>query len=98
MSTTLEQANGLADLLSREPLAGFLALTLLAVFALFVLLLREKAAHQATLREVVTLTSAISAQWTRQLDVQERLSAVLEQMLERDRARSRRSGEFPKQQ
>jgi len=77
-------------------LAGFLALTLLALAMLFVLLLREKAAHQATLREVVTLTTAISAQWTRQLDVQEKLSTVLEHLLERDRARTRKTQEIPK--
>jgi hypothetical protein len=94
----IEQANGISDLLQRQPLAGFLALTLVALAMLFVLLLREKAAHQATLREVVTLTSAISAQWTRQLDVQEKLSTVLEQLLDRDRARARRSQENPRSQ
>lgn len=90
MGTTIEQANGLTDLLARQPLAGFLALTLLAVVALFLLLLREKSAHQATLREVVTLTKAISDQWNRQLEIQQKLSEVLDHMMRRDRERSAR--------
>lgn len=83
----LDQANGISDLLSREPLAGFLALTLIALVSLFFLLLREKNAHQKTVREVVTLTTALSAQWERQLVVQDKLSIVLEQLLSRTQRR-----------
>lgn len=89
--TTLEQANGLTDLLQRAPLAGFLALTILALMVLFILLMREKNAHHSTLREVVTLMSAISAQWEEQLKLQERLNTVLQRMDEREQ-RARRPG------
>ena len=75
----LESAATITDLLTRAPLAGFLALTLVALCALFVLLIREKNAHQTTVREVVALTAAISSQWDRQLELQERTTRVLEQ-------------------
>lgn len=74
----LDQANSITDLLVRAPLAGFLALTLIALVALFVLLQREKNAHLATVREVVALTTAISAQWDRQLEQQARIADELE--------------------
>lgn len=92
---TIEQANGITDLLERAPLAGFLALTLIALFALFVLLMREKGSHHSTLREVVTLTTAISSQWERQLEQQEQLLAVLRRMDEREQHRARRPGSRP---
>lgn len=92
----LDQANGLADLLTRAPLAGFLALTLLVVGALFGLLMREKSAHQKTIREVVVLTGAISAQWTRQLDLQAQSLAVLERVATRlEQPRRRSTGSNP---
>ncbi|MCC6178800.1 MAG: hypothetical protein WAZ94_15310 [Phycisphaerales bacterium] len=72
----LEEAEKIAALLERAPLAGFLALTIVAVVVLFWLLLREKNAHQTTIREVVELTSAISGQWERQLDLQDRLISL----------------------
>ena len=88
----IDQANGLADLLTRAPLAGFLALTLLVVGALFALLMREKAAHQATIREVVVLMGAISTQWTQQLDLQTSIKALLERIARKlDQARPRKS-------
>lgn len=73
----IDQANSLTDLLVRAPLAGFLALTLIALVALFWMLIREKNAHQSTVREVVALTAAISAQWEKQLDLQEQLATAL---------------------
>jgi hypothetical protein len=76
----IEQANTITDLLLRAPLAGFLALTLIALVAVFVLLLREKASHLSTVREVVALTTAISSQWDRQLDLQERIARDLERL------------------
>ena len=69
----LDEAEKMAALLERAPLAGFLALTLVALVVLFWLLMREKNAHQTTIREVVELTTAISGQWERQLDIQDRL-------------------------
>ncbi len=93
--STLEQANGITDLLERAPLAGFLALTLLALLALFVLLMREKAAHHSTLREVVTLTSAISSQWEKQLGQQETVNTALRRIDEREQHRARRPGSRP---
>lgn len=92
----MNQANELTDLLLRAPLAGFLAITIVALVAMFGLLIREKNAHQATVREVVTLTTALSAQWERQLAVQDRLSTVLEQMMAR--AQRRQSQDVPKPQ
>ena len=86
---SLEQANGLTDLLVRQPLAGFLALTLLAVVTLFFLLLREVRAHNTTLREVVALTAAISKQWDSQLEVMTKLSAVLDHLTREQRPRRR---------
>jgi len=80
VSGAMEQANGITDLLARQPLAGFLALTILALVAMFFLLLREVRAHNATLREVVALTSAISKQWDSQLKVLEKLSSVLDHL------------------
>lgn len=74
----LDQANSITDLLVRAPLAGFLALTLIALVALFVLLQREKNAHLATVREVVALTTAISSQWDRQIKLQSEIAEELE--------------------
>lgn len=74
----LDQANSITDLLVRAPLAGFLALTLIALVALFVLLQREKNRHLETVREVVSLTAAISAQWDRQLELQQQIAEELE--------------------
>lgn len=92
----IEQANSLTDLLVRAPLAGFLALTLLALVVLFWLLIREKNAHQATVREVVALTAAISAQWEKQLDLQEQLATALrDQRLLADAAASTHHPESP---
>lgn len=92
----IEQANSLTDLLVRAPLAGFLALTLLALVMLFWLLIREKNAHQATVREVVALTAAISAQWEKQLDLQEQLATALrDQRLLADAAASTHHSESP---
>lgn len=68
---SFEEIGALSALLERAPLAGFLALTLAAVMVLFLLLMREKNAHQETIREVVALTSAISDQWRRQLDARD---------------------------
>lgn len=96
MPNALEQANGITDLLERAPLAGFLSLTVLAIVVLFWLLLREVKAHNATLREVLPLLTAISAQWKQQLDVMGKLSTLLEK-LNTDRARPRRSApDLPK--
>ena len=67
----IQQAEQIAALLERAPLAGFLALTIVSVVVLFWLLMREKNAHQATVREVVALTTAISAHWERQLETNE---------------------------
>jgi len=74
----LDQANSITDLLVRAPLAGFLALTLIALVALFILLQREKSAHLSTVREVVALTTAISSQWDRQLELQQQIAEELE--------------------
>lgn len=93
---TVEHANGLTDLLARQPLAGFLALTLIALAAMFFLLLREVRAHNATLREVVALTSAISKQWDSQLQLMEKLSTILDRMMSRSKRRSPSQGDLPK--
>jgi len=72
----LDDAEKIAAMLERAPLSGFLALTLVALVVLFWLLMREKNAHQTTIREVVELTTAISGQWERQLNIQERLVSL----------------------
>ncbi len=101
----IDQANGLTDLLVRAPLAGFLALTLLALLGMFVLYVREKAAHMATLEKVVTLTTAISGQWNLWLAqikelieqnegdarFQQALKFVLERVVEKLESRSRKT-------
>jgi hypothetical protein len=94
--STVEQANGLTDLLVRQPLAGFLALTLIALAAMFLLLLREVRAHNATLREVVALTSAISKQWDSQIQLMAKLSTILDRMTSRPKRRSPSQGDLPK--
>jgi hypothetical protein len=95
----LDQANGLTDLLQRAPLAGFLALTLLVVVVLFTMLMREKSAHQDTIREVVKLTATMSEQWNNSLALQEEaakfdqaLRFVLERVVERLDSRRRSTG------
>lgn len=75
---TLTQAQGLADFLERQPLAGFLALTLLALIAVFALFMLEKRAHQRTLREVVTLTTTFAERWNTHQELEARMLAVLE--------------------
>ena len=76
--STLQQAQGLTDLLERQPLAGFLALLILTVIALFSLLMLEKRAHQRTLREVVGLTTTFAGQWNKHLELEARMLARLE--------------------
>ena len=88
----IDQANGLADLLTRAPLAGFLAITLIVIGVLFGLLMREKTQHFNTLRDVLILMKAISDQWTKQLDAQEAVRLLLERIARKlDQARSRKS-------
>lgn len=94
--STVEQAGGLADLLERQPLAAFLALTLIALVALFFLLLREMRAHTATLREVVGLTAAISKQWDSQLKLLERVAYVLDSLSRTNRRRAPSNSDLPK--
>lgn len=96
--SALDQANGITDLLERAPLAGFLAMTIIAIIALFWLLLREVKAHNATLREVLPLLTAIEKQWEGQLEVMQKLSTLLERMTAVPERSRRRTGEFPKVQ
>lgn len=75
---TLSQAQGLADFLERQPLAGFLALTLLALIAVFALFMFEKRAHQKTLREVVTLMTTFAERWNTHQELEARMIEALE--------------------
>lgn len=64
---TIDRASRIADLLERQPLAGVVAFSWLALVVVFFLLIREYRAHRATLREVLTLTAAITQRWEAQL-------------------------------
>ena len=68
---TLDQAQGLTNLLEKQPLAGFLALTILALIVIFTLYVREKSSHQRTLREVLPLMTTFTAQWNRHQDLEQ---------------------------
>lgn len=72
-NATLDQAQTLANLLEKQPLAGFLGLCIVALVTLFGLLLWEKRSHQKTLREVVALTTTFAHQWDRHLDLEQRM-------------------------
>lgn len=74
---TLDQAKALADFLDRQPWPGFLALTLGALGVLFVLYVREKNAHQKTLREILPLVTTFSTQWNRHQDLEEAMVSRL---------------------
>lgn len=71
--TTQGRAQWLADFLERQPLAGFLALTILALLGVFVLLMLEMRGHRKTLGGVVELTTTFAKQWDRHLDLEERM-------------------------
>jgi len=75
---TQGRAQWLANFLEKQPLAGFLALTILALIVLFILYVREKGAHQTTLREMLPLMTTFSGQWNRHLELQERMADRLD--------------------
>lgn len=75
---TQGRAQWLADFLERQPLAGFLALTILALLFVAGLFLLEKRAHQKTLREMLPLLTTFSGQWNRHLELQERMADRLD--------------------
>lgn len=74
---TISRAQTLADLLERQPLAGFLALTLIALVVVAGLLLFEYRSHQKTLREVVALMTTFGSSWNRHQDLEEEMVMAL---------------------
>lgn len=63
----VQRAAQISELLERQPLAGVVAFSWLALVVVFLLYIRENRAHQATLREIVTLTATITKRWEAQL-------------------------------
>lgn len=75
---TQGRAEWLANFLEKQPLAGFLALTILALIIMFVLYVRSERAHQATLREMLPLLTTFSGQWNAHLELQNRMADRLD--------------------
>lgn len=74
---TISRVQTLADLLERQPLAGFLALTIFALVIVAGLFIREKSQHQKTLREVVALMTTFANKWDRHQDLEEDMVVAL---------------------
>jgi hypothetical protein len=73
----MEVANQIFGLLEKGPLVAVLALALLAGVHLFRLLQAEQKAHLETVKTIVALAGAISAQWNKQLELAERTNEKL---------------------
>ena len=81
---TIQNASSLAELLEQKPLAGFLALSIIAIVVLFGLLVWSWRSNGSTLREVVTLMTNFSNGWNKHLELEERMVELDEKRLAKE--------------